>query len=302
MFRSYQIEAWTLQKFNPLMLGYLVQLSTKPVGVWRPHAAPLEEARGQRPIWPVRGRCTRPARYPTVGILFLSGFGVAPNLPVMVLVRFTIQPRAKRATWATGVRVPAFRTERRSLADVSYTQIFLCPRGGDCHRPGAGLRGAAETACRRRRRSRRTPVWAPAMPPSISSIPIAAPKLPWSRATTGARTSTMRWSRSTIRSGPLSKPRSTFSSNPMASKRAGRPLGATQADAVRGILDYLAPRFKGPVVFGDTGGLPAKAGLSQVRLGQGLRRVQAHELEVRDSQRGAEPLRAHVRDRLRHAS
>ena len=44
---------------------------------------------------------------------------------------------------------------------------------------------------------------------------------------------------------------------------AGRMLGSTQPDALRGILDYLAPRFKGPVVVGDSGDVPAKQAVSQ---------------------------------------
>jgi uncharacterized protein (DUF362 family) len=32
----------------------------------------------------------------------------------------------------------------------------------------------------------------------------------------------------------------------------GNQLGSTHADALRGILDYLAPRFRGPVVIGDS--------------------------------------------------
>jgi uncharacterized protein (DUF362 family) len=37
-----------------------------------------------------------------------------------------------------------------------------------------------------------------------------------------------------------------------------RLLGSTQPDALRGVLDYLAPRFKGPVVVGDSGDIPSK--------------------------------------------
>jgi uncharacterized protein (DUF362 family) len=44
---------------------------------------------------------------------------------------------------------------------------------------------------------------------------------------------------------------------------AGRMLGSTQPDALRGILDYLAPRFKGPVVVGDSGDVPGKQAVSQ---------------------------------------
>jgi uncharacterized protein (DUF362 family) len=44
---------------------------------------------------------------------------------------------------------------------------------------------------------------------------------------------------------------------------AGRLLGSTQPDALRGILDYLAPRFKGPVVVGDSGDVPGKQAVSQ---------------------------------------
>ena len=42
-----------------------------------------------------------------------------------------------------------------------------------------------------------------------------------------------------------------------------RQLGSTSPDALRGILDYLAPRFKGPVVVGDSGDDPAKKTVSQ---------------------------------------
>jgi uncharacterized protein (DUF362 family) len=44
---------------------------------------------------------------------------------------------------------------------------------------------------------------------------------------------------------------------------AGRQLASTQPDAVRGILDYLAPRYKGLVVFGDSGQVPAQKAVSQ---------------------------------------
>ena len=44
---------------------------------------------------------------------------------------------------------------------------------------------------------------------------------------------------------------------------AGRLLGSTQPDALRGILDYLAPRFKGPVVVGDSGDVPSKEAVSK---------------------------------------
>jgi uncharacterized protein (DUF362 family) len=37
---------------------------------------------------------------------------------------------------------------------------------------------------------------------------------------------------------------------------AGRLLGSSQPDALSGVLDYLAPRFKGPVYVGDSGDLP----------------------------------------------
>ena len=37
---------------------------------------------------------------------------------------------------------------------------------------------------------------------------------------------------------------------------AGRLLGSSQPDALAGILDYLAPRFKGPIYVGDSGDLP----------------------------------------------
>jgi uncharacterized protein (DUF362 family) len=43
----------------------------------------------------------------------------------------------------------------------------------------------------------------------------------------------------------------------------GRQLGSTQPDALRGILDYLATRFNGPVVVGDSGDDPARKTASQ---------------------------------------
>jgi uncharacterized protein (DUF362 family) len=42
-----------------------------------------------------------------------------------------------------------------------------------------------------------------------------------------------------------------------------RQLGSTSPDALRGILDYLAPRFKGPVVVGDSADNPAKRTVSE---------------------------------------
>jgi uncharacterized protein (DUF362 family) len=44
---------------------------------------------------------------------------------------------------------------------------------------------------------------------------------------------------------------------------AGRLLGSTQPDALAGILDYLAPRFKGPVFVGDSGDLPGNQAASK---------------------------------------
>jgi uncharacterized protein (DUF362 family) len=43
-----------------------------------------------------------------------------------------------------------------------------------------------------------------------------------------------------------------------------RQLISTQADAIHGILDYLAPRFKGPVVIAECGGTPAKQAVSEL--------------------------------------
>src|SRR5665811_581294 len=61
------------------------------------------------------------------------------------------RPGARRRGWrgpgsgyTGGVR--SQWTERSLLADVSFTQIFLRPRRGDCRRPGAGYAGAAEAA------------------------------------------------------------------------------------------------------------------------------------------------------------
>jgi uncharacterized protein (DUF362 family) len=42
----------------------------------------------------------------------------------------------------------------------------------------------------------------------------------------------------------------------------GRQLISTQADAIHGILDYLAPRFKGPVVVAECGSSTAKQAVS----------------------------------------
>ena len=44
---------------------------------------------------------------------------------------------------------------------------------------------------------------------------------------------------------------------------ADRLLGSSQPDALRGILDYLAPRFKGPVVVGDSGDIPSTQAVSK---------------------------------------
>jgi uncharacterized protein (DUF362 family) len=43
----------------------------------------------------------------------------------------------------------------------------------------------------------------------------------------------------------------------------GRQLGSTSHDALRGVLDYLAPRFKGPVVVGDSSDFPGKRTVSE---------------------------------------
>jgi len=42
-----------------------------------------------------------------------------------------------------------------------------------------------------------------------------------------------------------------------------RELISTQADTVHGVLDYLAPRFRGPVVVAEVGGTPAKQASSE---------------------------------------
>jgi len=44
---------------------------------------------------------------------------------------------------------------------------------------------------------------------------------------------------------------------------ADRLLGSTQPDALRGILDYLVPRFKGPIVVGDSGDVPSNKAVGQ---------------------------------------
>jgi len=42
-----------------------------------------------------------------------------------------------------------------------------------------------------------------------------------------------------------------------------RLVGSTHQDAIHGILDYLAPRFKGPVVIGDCGNVPSKQAFAE---------------------------------------
>ncbi len=48
----------------------------------------------------------------------------------------------------------------------------------------------------------------------------------------------------------------------------GRQLISTQADAVHGILDYLAPRFKGPVVVAECGANTAKQAVDELGWGK----------------------------------
>ena len=47
-----------------------------------------------------------------------------------------------------------------------------------------------------------------------------------------------------------------------------RALISTQADTIHGILDYLAPRFKGPVVIAECGGTPARQATSDFGWGK----------------------------------
>jgi uncharacterized protein (DUF362 family) len=47
-----------------------------------------------------------------------------------------------------------------------------------------------------------------------------------------------------------------------------RQLISTQADTIHGILDYLAPRFKGPVVVAEVSGMPAKQATDQLGWGK----------------------------------
>jgi uncharacterized protein (DUF362 family) len=47
-----------------------------------------------------------------------------------------------------------------------------------------------------------------------------------------------------------------------------RQLISTQADAIHGILDYLAPRFKGPVVVAEVSGMPAKQATDELGWGK----------------------------------
>ena len=56
-------------------------------------------------------------------------------------------------------------------------------------------------------------------------------------------------------------------------------LAATHADALRGILDYLAPRFKGPVTIGETLGGP-KTGFDQLGYPQVLKEYKFGGLDL----------------------
>jgi uncharacterized protein (DUF362 family) len=47
-----------------------------------------------------------------------------------------------------------------------------------------------------------------------------------------------------------------------------RQLISTQADTIHGILDYLAPRFKGPVIVAEVSGTPAKQATSDLGWGK----------------------------------
>ena len=60
-----------------------------------------------------------------------------------------------------------------------------------------------------------------------------------------------------------------------------RALISTQADTVRGILDYLAPRFKGQVVVAECCGTPAKQATSQFGWDKIFAEHKAFNMQVR---------------------
>ena len=72
-----------------------------------------------------------------------------------------------------------------------------------------------------------------------------------STAKTGARTSTRPCWRSTSRFGRRLKRKKYVIIKPNNVTTTNQ-LGASHADALRGILDYLAPRFKGPVIIAES--------------------------------------------------
>ena len=61
---------------------------------------------------------------------------------------------------------------------------------------------------------------------------------------------TTRWLPSTIRSGPVLRRKKYVVIKPNNVSTVN-PLAATNADAIQGILDYLEPRFKGPVIIAE---------------------------------------------------
>jgi uncharacterized protein (DUF362 family) len=76
-----------------------------------------------------------------------------------------------------------------------------------------------------------------------------------------------------------------------------RQLISTTADTIHGILDYLAPRFKGPVVVAECGGTKAKQATDELGWGK-IFAEQAPRHQAGKSQRDSGPLRAAAWDGL----
>ena len=68
-------------------------------------------------------------------------------------------------------------------------------------------------------------------------------------------------------------------------------LAATHADVFRGILDYLAPRFKGPIYFAESSAGNTMDGFENFKYTQRRRRTQIAEGESDRSQRGSQVYR-----------
>jgi uncharacterized protein (DUF362 family) len=59
-------------------------------------------------------------------------------------------------------------------------------------------------------------------------------------------------------------------------------LACTHADALRGILDYLAPRFKGPVTIGESAGGSTWTGFRNFKYPEVIKEYKSHKIELVD--------------------